>query len=329
MLIFGKKFLVTTAPPPYPWQSSRPYNAGSDYIRRTFGQRVQKVSIDAGFTCPNRDGTKGYGGCTFCNNDSFNPSYCQPNKSIRQQIEEGIAFHARRYRRSSGYFAYFQAYSNTHAPIEMLEQRYNEALACDGILGLIIGTRPDCIDAQKLDLLESISKTHYVSVEYGIESTNDESLRQINRGHTFAEARQAVVATADRSIATGAHFIIGLPGEGLSHFMQQADIISELPLHSVKFHQLQIIRNTQMASQYLANPQRFTLLSAKEYLQIMVNITERLRPSLIIDRIAGESPPEHNLLPSWGMRYDVMIQQFEQLLNQQQTWQGKHYTESW
>lgn len=316
---------LATAETIYPWHTKRRYYSGADFIRQKFGHRIQKLSIDAGFTCPNRDGTKGTGGCTFCNNDKFSPSYCQPNKPIRQQIAEGITFHSRRYRRSGGYFAYFQAYTNTYAPVEKLTSLYREALQCDGVVGLIIGTRPDCISPEILDLLVEINKNYWVSVEYGVESTNDDTLRMVNRGHSFSEAADAIRNTADRGIATGAHFIIGLPGEPKSFYLHQADIISSLPLHSVKFHQLQIIQNTPMADQYLKHPEMFYLPGMDEYLQLMAGIIEHLRPDMVIDRIAGESPRQHNLLPSWDLRYDAIVGRFEQLLEQNNSWQGKKY----
>jgi uncharacterized protein len=195
----------------YPWGDMRRFNSYSAHIKKHFGGRVQKVSIDAGFTCPNRDGTKGSGGCTYCNNDAFNPSYCTPRKSISAQIAEGIEFHQTRYRRATGYLAYFQAYSNTYAPVSELEAMYNEALNHPGVLGLVVGTRPDCIDESILALLKEISKKHYVIIEYGVESCSDETLKLINRGHTFQEAVTAIEMTAAAGIQTGAHFIFGLP----------------------------------------------------------------------------------------------------------------------
>lgn len=316
---------MTTSNTTFPWQTKRRYYSGADYIRQKFGLRIQKVSIDAGFTCPNRDGTKGTGGCTFCNNDKFSPSYCQPQKPVHQQIAEGIAFHARRYRRNGGYFAYFQAYTNTYAPIDRLASLYREALECEGVLGLIIGTRPDCISPAILDLLVDIGKNYWVSVEFGIESSNDSTLRMINRGHTFNDAVDAIRMTTEMGIATGAHFIIGLPGESEEFYLQQAATISSLPLHSVKFHQLQIIQNTPMAAQYLQHPEIFHLPGLDDYLQLMAGIIERLRPNLVIDRIAGESPRQLNILPSWNLRYDSIVGRFEQLLEQQDIWQGKKY----
>ena len=197
----------------YIWGDDRPYNSYSSYFRRRFGERVQKVAINAGFSCPNRDGKVGFGGCTFCNNEAFTPSYCQPTKSITQQIEEGIEFHRRRYRTASRYLAYFQSFSNTYAPLDTLRSRYDEALSHPDIVGIVVGTRPDCISAEILDYFAELNSDHYVTIEYGVESCYDESLKRINRGHDFACARRAIEMTAERGLAVGAHFVLGLPNE--------------------------------------------------------------------------------------------------------------------
>jgi len=228
----------------FPWGHGRRFNAYSNYLRKIYGTRIQKVSIDAGFTCPNRDGTKGTGGCTYCNNDAFNPSYCTPERSIKEQIDEGISFHKWRYRKAVSYLAYFQAYSNTYASLAKLRELYQEALSYPGVVGIIIGTRPDCVDKEKLDFLKEISEKYYLVVEYGIESCYNKTLTRINRGHTFEEAVNAVKATAALGINTGAHFIFGLPGETIEAMLSEAEIISLLPLKTVKFHQLQIIKGT-------------------------------------------------------------------------------------
>ena len=196
----------------YPWGNERRFNAYSNYFRSRYGARIQKVSIDAGFTCPNRDGTKGTGGCTYCNNDAFNPSYCLSEKSVTRQIEEGIDFHKRRYKEATSYLAYFQAYSNTYASLQKLKELYEEALSFPGVIGLVIGTRPDSIDQEKLTYIKSLSEKYYISIEYGIESCYDKTLKRINRGHTFADAVDALEKTSELGINTGAHFILGLPG---------------------------------------------------------------------------------------------------------------------
>jgi len=286
---------------------------------------VQKLTLDAGFTCPNRDGTRGSGGCTFCLNDAFNPSYCVPEKSIQQQIEEGIAFHARRYRRADKFLAYFQAFSNTYAPVEELSRKYREALNCDGIVGLVIGTRPDCIDDAKLELLKELSARAFILVEYGIESVYDRTLIRVNRGHTWAEAVEAVERTVAAGLHTGAHFIFGLPGESREEMEASADKISGLPLNSVKFHQLQLFKGTAMAGEYLQKPEDFHFMAQEEYLDLMVHVLERLHPAIAVERIAGETPPRYAVHQPWGPRYDQLLARFEQLLEARNTWQGKEW----
>lgn len=309
----------------YSWGSSRRFNAHVDHMRRQLGGRVQKLTLDAGFTCPNRDGSRGTGGCTFCLNDAFNPSYCVPEKSITRQIDEGIAFHANRYRRAGKFLAYFQAFSNTHAPLDVLEQKYREALQCEGIFGLVIGTRPDCIDEERLQLLQELAKEAFIMVEYGIESVYDKTLKRVNRCHSFAEAVQAVERTSAAGLQTGAHFIFGLPGESREEMATSVDVISKLPLNSVKFHQLQIFKGTTMAVEYLQRPGDFVLMGQEEYLDFMVHFVERLNPGIAIERIAGETPPRYALHQPWGPRYDQILRNFEQLMEIHDTWQGKKW----
>ena len=308
----------------YPWGDNRRFNSYSAHIRRHFGGRVQKVSIDAGFTCPNRDGSKGSGGCTYCNNNAFNPSYCTPRKSIAAQIAEGVEFHLKRYRRAEGYLAYFQAYSNTYAPVELLEEMYLEALAFPGIKGLVIGTRPDCIDDSVIGLLRRIADEYYLIIEYGIESCYDKTLERINRGHSFAESTEAIKRTAAAGLQTGAHFIFGLPGESRKEMLGSADIISRLPLTSVKFHQLQIIRDTEMEREYNEDPSAFEMFSFDEYMEFFIDFLERLNPAIIVERFTGEAPPHMVVAPRWGKkRTDQIMNIFEKRLNERDTWQGR------
>jgi uncharacterized protein len=308
----------------YPWGHHRRFNAYSNYFRKLYGSRVQKLSLDAGFTCPNRDGSKGTGGCTYCNNDAFNPSYCVPEKTVARQIEEGIIFHQKRYRRADSYLAYFQAYSNTYAPLAELKKLYEEALAQPGVTGLIIGTRPDCIDEEKLQYLSGLAKKFYIAVEYGIESCYDRTLQRINRGHTFREAEDAVGATASHGINTGAHFIFGLPGETREEMLAEADIISKLPLKTVKFHQLQIIKGTAMEKEYQSNPGDFQLFSWEEYLDFFVRFLERLNPEIVVERFTGEAPPRFLDRSLWGKkRTDEIVSLIEKRLEELDTWQGR------
>jgi len=310
----------------YPWGHNRRFNAFPDYFRRTFGERVQKVSIDAGFTCPNRDGSKGTGGCTYCNNKAFNPSYCLPEKAIRTQIEEGILFHKKRYRRVDSYIAYFQAYSNTYASIETLEKLYSEALGHKDIKGIIIGTRPDCVDGEKLDFLREVSKRVYLAIEYGIESCYNRTLRRINRGHTFEDAVKALEGTASRGLNTGAHFIFGLPGETRREMLAEAEIISGLPLNTVKFHQLQIIKGTAMEDEFKMKPSDFELFTWEEYLDFIISFLERLTPGIVVERFTGEAPPRYLTKEVWGKkRTDQIVSLIEKRLEELDTWQGKKY----
>jgi radical SAM protein (TIGR01212 family) len=292
-------------------------------MKKTFGGRVQKLTIDAGFTCPNRDGSKGSGGCTFCLNDAFNPSYCDHTKPIRQQIEEGITFHEKRYRRAAGYLAYFQAFSNTYESIDHLVSIYDQALQVEGVVGIVIGTRPDCVDNEKLDYLAALSKRCHVVVEYGIESVNDETLKRVNRCHTFSEARDAIVKTSERGIHTGGHVIFGLPGESKGQMLSSAKVLSLLPLTSIKLHQLQIFKGTTMERQYEENPEDFNLFSEQEYLEFVADFISRLNPDFIIERIAGETPPRFAVVRPWGPRYDQILVRFEKLLEEKDLWQGK------
>lgn len=280
---------------------------------------MQKVVVDAGFTCPNRDGSKGTGGCSFCLNNAFHPNYCTPDKPIHQQIDEGIEFHRVRYRHAQRYIAYFQPYSNTYAPVERLRELYAEALSHPLIEGLVIGTRPDCIDEEKLDLLKSIEEDgKIVIIEYGIESCYDKTLERIGRGHDFDCARRAVEATAKRGLTQCAHFIFGLPGETLQMMMDEADIINTLPLTSVKFHQLQIIKGTRMEEVFRTQRQDFHEFTLDGYLDFMAEFIPRLRNDIYIDRFASEVPPRYlsPLQKGWGLiRYQELLAMLRQRMS--------------
>ena len=342
----------------YPWGDNRRFNSYSNYFTKQFGGRVQKISIDAGFSCPNRDGKISTGGCTFCSNEAFNPSYCRPEKSIKQQIEEGIEFHQRRYRRANKYLAYFQPFSNTYKPLEELKSIYEQALEgidtlaspcmsyrpTEGgrvfmhgesrydmpskpqIVGVVIGTRPDLVDEALLQYLNEIQKTHYVMLEYGVESVYDETLKRVNRGHDFATSEKAIRMTADYGIPCGAHFIFGLPGETKNMMLDAADIISQLPLTTVKFHQLQIFKGTTMATEYLEHPERFHLFDLEEYIDFVIDFAERLSPDIVIERFAGEVPPRYLVSELWmKLRYDEVLAKIEKRMEERQTWQGRCY----
>ena len=300
------------------------YNSFVGYFKRKYGERLQKIVLDAGFTCPNRDGSVGRGGCTYCDNAAFHPSYSTPGKSIRQQLDEGIEFHKVRYRTTEHYLAYFQAYSNTYAPLERLRQLYEEALSHPQVVGIVIGTRPDCVDEAKLDYLAELAQKHVVIVEYGIESCYDVTLRRINRGHDFETARRAVEMTAERGIDVGVHFILGLPGETRQMMLDACRMINELPVRSVKFHQLQIVKGTRMEREYAERPEDFEKFSLDEYLDFFVDVLERLRPTLSIERFVGEVPPRFVNETPWGLIRNVeLLRLLDRRLEERATWQGR------
>lgn len=279
--------------------NNKPYNDYGTWMRSLFPYKTQKLSIDAGFSCPNRDGSKGRGGCVFCDNRTFNPSYCSPGRGVAQQLEAGKSFFAHKYP-DMRYIAYFQAYSNTYAPIDHLRRLYEEALSVDGVVGLAIGTRPDCVSPQLLDYLATLARQTFVIVEYGIESTNDQTLRLINRGHDFECSRRAVEETASRGIYSGGHVIIGLPGEDEAECLSQASVISALPLTTLKMHQMQVVRGTVLERMYAEKP--FRVYTVDEYISLVTEYVQRLRWSLVLERFVSQSPKEMLVAPQWGLK---------------------------
>lgn len=275
------------------------YNDFSHWIRRQFPFRVQKLSVDAGFTCPNRDGRLSTGGCIYCDNNTFNPAYCDRKKTVAEQLEDGKRFFSRKYPEMK-YLAYFQAFTNTYGSIDHLKMHYEEALNVEDIVGIVIGTRPDCVSEDLLDYLQELSKHTFVLVEYGIETTNDDTLRLINRGHDFECSRRAIEETAKRGILTGGHIILGLPGEDASESIRQASVISSLPLNILKVHQLQVIRGTKLARMYSEKP--FHLYSVDEYIHLIGEYIRHLRPSLVLERFVSQSPKELLIAPKWGLK---------------------------
>ncbi len=283
----------------YPWGHDKPYNDFSSHFKRQFKERIQKIAVDAGFTCPNRDGKKGRGGCTYCNNDTFNPFYCSPEKSITQQLNEGISFFSEKYK-TQKYLAYFQAYSNTYADLNTLKKYYSEALSVPGIIGLVIATRPDCINQEILNYLQQLAEKYYIVLEYGIETCSNETLKNINRGHTFEDSIKVLEMSKNRGLHVGIHYIIGLPGDSREDNLTHAKILSDLPFETLKLHQLQIIKGTKTAKQYAENPEMFDLFTADEYIDFVVKFTERLNPEIIIERFISESPSDMLIAPKWG-----------------------------
>jgi len=294
-------------------------------LKTEFAERVQKISINAGFTCPNRDGSKGNGGCTYCNNQTFSPEYCKPDKTVSEQVKEGIDFFHHKYK-AQHYLAYFQSYTNTYDSLDKLKIIYEEALSYPAVIGLVVGTRPDCVNAGLLDYFAQLAKKYYVMIEYGIESTNDETLKFINRGHDFACAENAIRETAKRGIRTGAHIILGLPGESRETILSHADKLSELPIDTLKIHQLQLVRGTKMAQQYAEHPEWFNLYSADEYIDLVIDFLEKLNPNIAVERFVSQSPKELLLAPEWGLKNFEFTAKIEKKLIERETWQGKKMT---
>ena len=326
----------------YAFPDGKRYNSFVGYFKRKYGERLQKIVLDAGFTCPNRDGKVGRGGCTYCDNAAFHPSYSTAGKSLHQQMDEGIEFHKVRYRTTEHYLAYFQSFSNTYAPLERLKALYEEALSHPQVVGIVIGTRPDCVDEEKLDYLADLAggrvlegwsrslsdgqerTAPVVIVEYGIESCYDRTLLRINRGHDFETARRAVTMTAERGLDVGVHFILGLPGETRQMMLDSCEMINALPIRSVKFHQLQIVKGTRMEAEYAECPQDFERFSLEEYIDFFVDMLERLRPDLFIERFVGEVPPRFVNETPWGLIRNVeLLRLLEKRLEDRQTWQGR------
>jgi radical SAM protein, TIGR01212 family len=298
------------------------YNDFGTWIRARFPFKVQKISIDAGFTCPNRDGQTGTGGCTYCDNRTFNPTYCDRRKTVSEQLEEGKAFFARKYPEMR-YLAYFQAYTNTYAPVSSLATMYEEALCTENVVGIVIGTRPDCINEALLDYLKTLSRRAFVLIEYGIETANNTTLRRINRGHTFECTQRAIEMTHRRGILVGGHIILGLPGEDAAESIRQAPIISSLPLDILKIHQMQIIRGTVLAREYARKP--FHIYNVDEYIQLIIDYIARLRKDLILERFVSQSPADLLIAPKWGLKNYEFTNRLVNRMKKIGAFQGMNY----
>lgn len=301
------------------------YHAYNDWAKRELGGRLQKVSIDAGFTCPNRDGALGVGGCSFCNNEGFSPSYLRQERDIGAQIDIGVEFMRRRYPRTKAFLAYFQSYSNTYGELESLKKTYATALAHPAISGLVIGTRPDCLPDETLDYLAELSTRMLVELEIGIESCNDAVLVECLRGHDFACTEDAIARAARRGLFITGHLLLGLPLETPESLIAGAKKLAALPLDALKFHQLQIVRGTRLANQYRADPESVSLLSPENYLDAVVDMLEHLPPQIKIQRLGSEVPPDVLVSPDWGMRLFKFPAQLEARLLARDSWQGKYF----
>ena len=300
------------------------YNDLSAYLSAHFPYKVQKISLNAGFTCPNRDGTVGHGGCTYCNNQTFNPAYCKTEKTVTEQLVEGKQFFARKYPEMK-FLAYFQAYTNTYAELEELKRKYEEALQVKDVVGIVIGTRPDCMPDTLLDYLEELNQRTFLIVEYGVESTDNDTLKRINRGHTFEVAEEAIRKTAARGIRVGAHIILGLPGETNDQLIKQAGVLSALPLTTLKLHQLQLIKGTRMAHEFEMQPEDFHLYSADEYIDLVIDYVEHLRPDIVLERFVSQSPKELLIAPDWGLKNHEFTDKVKKRMRERDAWQGKKY----
>ena len=312
----------------YPWKHTRRFNDYSSYIKRNFSSRIQKISIDAGFTCPNRDGTKGRGGCIYCYNKTFNPGYCKPEKSITEQIDQGVAFFKKKYP-AMKYFAYFQAYTNTYEKMDVLSARYHEALSHPEVIGLIIGTRPDCVNDEVFDLIKDLDKEHYVVIEYGVESCLDKTLELLNRGHSYKDAADAILKANAWRIKCGVHMIIGLPGESRTDILNHATKLSGLPVHTIKLHQLQVIKGTKLGEMFQQNPEIINKPNLDEYIELVIDFVERLNPAFIIERFISFSPPDLILAPRWNkLKNFEIVDKIEKRMEERGTWQGRLFKEN-
>ncbi len=300
------------------------YNDYTSVLKKQFTGRVQKITVNAGFTCPNRDGSKGVGGCTYCNNQTFSPQYCHTQKSVGEQIEEGIEFFRYKYQ-GQKYLVYFQSYTNTYGKTEDLIRLYEEALSYPQVIGLVIGTRPDCVGDDLLAYLAELANTKYVMIEYGVESTCDNTLHFINRGHSYQEAEEMIIRTAAKGIYTGAHLILGLPAESRDIILSHADKISKLPVTALKLHQLQLVKGTKMAAQYVENPELFNLYTADEYINLVIDFIERLNPNIAIERFVSQSPKELLIAPDWGLKNFEFVDKINKRLAVRDTYQGRNY----
>ncbi|GHU89131.1 TIGR01212 family radical SAM protein [Bacteroidia bacterium] len=302
--------------------NTKPYNDFADFLAKHFPYKVQKISINAGFTCPNRDGTKGSGGCTYCNNQTFSPEYCYTGKTVSEQLEEGIRFFSSKYPEMK-FLAYFQAYTNTYGELSKLLDLYHEALKHPDVVGLIIGTRPDCMPDVLLAELKKIAENYFVLIEYGVESTNNDTLLFINRGHTYEDAIDAIERTVSCGLICGIHLILGLPGEGRDVILSHARKISELPVTTVKLHQLQLIRNTKMARQFEENPELFHLFELDEYIDLCIDFIECLHPGFVLERFVSQSPKDLLIAPDWGVKNNEFIVKINRRIAERGSYQGR------
>ena len=312
----------------FPWGNERRYYAYSHYCKTHYGGRIQKLPVDAGLSCPNRM-SRSQGGCAYCANNAFTPSYLTENDDIAVQLEKGKAFFQKRYPSNHGYFAYFQAYSNTFASIEILRQKYEKALCVCDIKGLVISTRPDCLSDEVLDYLSELNTRTQLTIELGVESFHNETLAHIHRGHTVECTFEAFEKLHSRNITIGAHLIFGLPGEKPEQWLSDVQMLNKLRPQFVKFHQLQIFKNTAMETEYHNRPERFHPLSAEDYVLFLCDYLERMSPEIVIERFSAEVPPRYLAVSPWTLlRHDALVRKVEEELTRRNTWQSIHHFKS-
>ena len=300
-------------------EETKHYNDFSTWLRRQLGCKVQKISIDAGFSCPNRDGTLATGGCVFCDNKAFSPAYCRGNKSVKRQVEDGISFFKRKYK-DMKYLAYFQAFTNTYAPVEHLKSLYEEALSIEDVVGIVIGTRPDCVSDDILNYLEELNRQTFMIVEYGIESTDNKILKRINRGHTYECSVRAIERTKERDILVGGHVILGLPGMTEEDCIREVERLNNTQLDILKLHQLQVVKDTRLAEEYLEKP--FKVFNIDEYIRLVATLIQHIRPDMILDRFISQSPAEMLIAPKWGIKNYEFANTLDNYLAKNNIYQG-------
>lgn len=298
----------------------RHYNSYGHYLKRRFSWKVYKLPLDAGFDCPNRDGRVAFGGCTFCSNASFSPNSAGPLRSVRAQVEEGMAVYRKRRFGGERFIAYFQAFTNTDAPVERLASLYDEALSHPDIVGLAIATRPDALPEEVLDLLGALQKRTALFLEVGLQSSHDETLRRVNRGHTFSDFVDAVGRIKKRGLYLSTHLILGLPGEDRSMMMETVDRVSSLPIDAVKLTHLYIPRQAPLAQRYRRG--EMTLLTLSEYIPLVCDALERLPTEVIVERLMGELDGEDILAPLWGRHKGEILEMVHAEFDRRGTSQG-------
>jgi hypothetical protein len=296
------------------------YNDLNSYFRSIFGCRVQKITIDAGLSCPNRDGKISTGGCIYCNTRGSGTGAHAKGYSVTDQILAGKKALSKRYK-AKKFIAYFQSFTNTYAPLDGLKSLYEEALSIEGVVGLSIGTRPDCVDEPVLKLIESYSKTHLIWIEYGLQSMHDKSLALINRGHDFQCFKDAVDATLNRGIKICAHVILGLPEEKRSHMIETAKTIAKMGIDGIKIHLLYVIKGTKLEKLYRQGS--YKCLEKQQYVDLVCDFLERIPKDMVIQRLTGDPHPEELVAPQWSVKKAQTLSMIKETLEKRDSWQGK------